>query len=84
MHLFIETWQLENWKIVVPEFNRCIEYEPTLLCLLAKFDSSNDMVKESLLLLCELDFLFRSELTLVLVVFECDKLTMADLDFLIK
>ena len=84
MHLFVEVCKLEDGQIVVPEFNASVKYEPALLGLDSKLDSLNNVVKESFLLVCKLLLLLRSKLTLVLVILDCDKVNMADLDLLFK
>jgi len=84
MHFLIEVWQLEDGQVIVPELDRGIEHEPALADLKASLDRRNDMVNKSLLLLDEFLFLLRSKLTLVLVLFDCHELVMADFNLFLK
>ena len=84
MHLVIETWQLEDRQVVVPELDASVEDEPALSGLLAQTDRRNDVVQELLFLLRKLLLLLWRELAFILVVLDGNQLGVTDLDLLFE
>jgi hypothetical protein len=68
VNLLKEAWQLEDWKIVVPEFNACIKDKPALFGLLSKRHSLFDMIDKGLLLLSISLLLLCRKFSLILII----------------
>jgi hypothetical protein len=63
MNLLAETKHLKDRQIVIPQFNACVEYKPTLFWLLTKLDCFDNMFKEQRLQVFKFNLFFLGELS---------------------